>query len=549
MKLNRQIDGRIRTCLHACVCLLVLSPPAPAEDPPAVSSLIASAAQAKKDKKFGEAKRFLNRAIELDRGKSAQPYIERAELEKSTKDNKHAIEDFSKAISLKPDDPALYNRRAACFEARKMWDEAANDARKAVHLESKNIDAWLLLSRIEEMRGNYKAAIDATKLPLAATSDKKQLRLKRATLFRRLNDKADCLREYDEILKSGPADAWMIFVRRARALCWFNDLKGAKQDFAKAAKLDPKNLGTTYTDLGAVEVACGEFRPAIEHLTTAISQDPRSAAAHNNRGAAYERLGDVRKAAKDFDDAIQLNPHMQVYFHNRARVAMQSGDMTTAMDNLVNSSTETKVDPHLDSKTINANFEIVLRQLDAAVKRDPEIADNFYNRAVTLFCLGRMKEAADDFQQFAERSHWRGQPAMIAAISGGIALRSAGEPEKANKLLHESALRVKSAGSTAFLLDEIEKSHTDSRLCADPHPRIRIQAHSLIGQNLVTSNNAEAGKRHLFWILENADPTSDEYSMALGTMVRLKAKLPDQNLKNMSTPPLLVQKHVFFHYP
>jgi tetratricopeptide (TPR) repeat protein len=72
-----------------------------------------------------------------------------------------AVATATTAINLQPWSVRAYQQRALVLEKTGLLAAAAEDARKAVDLESANYENWLILARIEVERGRTAAGVRA----------------------------------------------------------------------------------------------------------------------------------------------------------------------------------------------------------------------------------------------------------------------------------------------------------------------------------------------------------------------------------------------------
>lgn len=65
---------------------------------------------------------------------------------------RHAEEDLSRALDLRPNDPLVLRLRAAARMQQRAWDLAEADAQAAVTAEPANVDNYLILGHVRESR-------------------------------------------------------------------------------------------------------------------------------------------------------------------------------------------------------------------------------------------------------------------------------------------------------------------------------------------------------------------------------------------------------------
>lgn len=83
----------------------------------------------------------------------------------------------------------------------------------------------------------------------------------------------------------------------------------AMQDYQAALALTP-NMAEAKINLGAMYYYLGRYSDAVAALDEGVRVEDKTAraAAHFNRGLAYERLGDVDRAYADYRAAVAIQP-------------------------------------------------------------------------------------------------------------------------------------------------------------------------------------------------------------------------------------------------
>lgn len=129
----------------------------------------------------------------------------------------------------------------------------------------------------------------------------------------------------------------------------------------------PKNTMVLFY-LGIAECQIREFDKGAQHLARFIKDNPRNAAAYNNRGNALMELKRFDEAEICFNRAVQLNPKDADIFLNRAELYRHKGQRILALENI--------------NQCIN---------LDAS-------GDGHVNRSKLFEELGRLEEALSDIR-------------------------------------------------------------------------------------------------------------------------------------------------------
>ena len=215
----------------------------------------------------------------------ALAYEARANIHRTRREYNAAIDDYTHAIELQPDRPALYAQRCQVFVRQRDFDRALRDCDKAVELAPNGV--VFLIDRSE--------AFDAMK------------RYDRA------------LADLNHAIAVAPAASQPLLLRR-RGLVYrhMRDYPRAIDDFTASLRLLPRDWealndrGLTYYDLDDLDRAIGDFNAAI-------ALKPNFALAYGNRALCYGRREDYRRAISELDQAISLDPNEPAFYHNRAQ--------------------------------------------------------------------------------------------------------------------------------------------------------------------------------------------------------------------------------------
>ncbi|PYM24891.1 MAG: hypothetical protein DMD80_22875 [Candidatus Rokuibacteriota bacterium] len=89
---------------------------------------------------------------------------------------------------------------------------------------------------------------------------------------------------------------------------------------------------STSMDLGSAYYRKGEYVAAAAAFNEAVAQNPRSAAAWNNRAATRLRLGDVNGAIADYSKAVELAPQDAEVRYNRGNALVAAGQYQEAIN-------------------------------------------------------------------------------------------------------------------------------------------------------------------------------------------------------------------------
>ena len=198
-----------------------------------------------------------------------------------------AIEDFTKAIELKPDYALAYNNRGAVYRSKGEHDLAIEDCNEAIRLKHDYAEPYSNRGAAYRNKGDYNRAI----------------------------------KDYDIAirLKPGFVEA---YYNRGLAYHEKREFNLAIKDYSKAIELNPK-LFHPYYNRGNAYLQKRDFDRAIEDYSKAIELNPELAPAYYNRGEAWLHLKEWDKARADLAAAKDTGADIIAAFHNSYRdVAM-----------------------------------------------------------------------------------------------------------------------------------------------------------------------------------------------------------------------------------
>ena len=214
--------------------------------------------------------------------KDSFPILMRATLWHDRKELGRAMEGYSEAIRLDPQNAALYCNRGYLLGQQREFDKAIADFTEAVRLDPRDPIAYL-------HRGH-------------AWSEQRQY------------DKA--VADFTHTIQLNPHDA---YARRSRGHAFIdkNDPTAAIVDFTEAIRLEPREV-TAYISRGLAWRARQESDQALADFDQAVRLAPDARGAYLERGMMWEEKKAYDKALADYDHAIRLAPNDPHPYNARA---------------------------------------------------------------------------------------------------------------------------------------------------------------------------------------------------------------------------------------
>ncbi|MBI5117522.1 tetratricopeptide repeat protein [Candidatus Poribacteria bacterium] len=105
----------------------------------------------------------------------------------------------------------------------------------------------------------------------------------------------------------------------------------ARQEFEKAAELDPSNA-ETQIELGLLLIEAEKYDDAVIRLTQGLELDSKSAKAHSGLGLVYLRKNELDKAADELAWALEINPRDARTYYLLGTVHEKKGEKEKALE-------------------------------------------------------------------------------------------------------------------------------------------------------------------------------------------------------------------------
>ncbi len=194
-----------------------------------------------------------------------------------------AIEDFTRAIELKPDYAIAYNNRGAVYRSKGEHDLAIDDCDKAIQLKSDYAEPYSNRGSAYRNKGEYDRAIE----------------------------------DYNKAVQLKP-NFVQAYYNRGLAYHEKGELDIAIKDYSKAIELNPKLLHPYY-NRGNAYLQKRDFDRAIKDYSEAIELNPELGPAYCNRGETWLHLKEWDKAKVDLTAAKNKGVDIVAAFHNSYR--------------------------------------------------------------------------------------------------------------------------------------------------------------------------------------------------------------------------------------
>lgn len=182
-----------------------------------------------------EALEDFNKAIEL-RPDIANAYYCRGNLFMREGRNADALRDYSKAIELQPGYAEAYNNRGNVLKNEGRNDEALNDYNRALELKPDYAEAFNNRGTLQKNEKRYDAALEDFNQAIQLKPDFADAYNNRAIVFFQLNKYEDAIEDYSRSLELNPGNA-QVYYNRAVAKLMFGKQESACEDLKQSVSL------------------------------------------------------------------------------------------------------------------------------------------------------------------------------------------------------------------------------------------------------------------------------------------------------------------------
>ncbi|SRR5258708_863814 len=184
-----------------------------------------------------------------------------------------AIQDFDKAIALKPEIPEAFNNRGLAYEQKGDYDHAVQDYDRAIQLRPGYASAFNNRGLIfAERKGDHERAIRDFDQALRLRADYAEALSNRAHSYYAKGDYDRAIQDYDQAIKLEPNYTGNFF-DRASASSSKKDYGRALLDLNHALQLKTKDPSLLYAR-GITQFFLGQFRSAKGDLSLSLNLRP-----------------------------------------------------------------------------------------------------------------------------------------------------------------------------------------------------------------------------------------------------------------------------------
>jgi len=314
-----------------------------------------------------------------------------------------AINDFTKAIKLEPKNAVNYRERGRVYSYKKDYGKSITDYNQAIRLYPNDAKAYFGRGVIHNYKGDSNKAIEDFNQAIQMDPNNALAYAERGYAYYNNGYDGEAIEDYSQAIRLEPNYA---LAYASRALIYYKNgyFDNAIEDYSQLIRLNPNK--EFYSLRGDVYSSKGDYDEAIVDYNQAIRLNPNNAEVYWHRGRAYFDKGDYDRAIVDFDQAIKLNRNDAYAYYQRGIIYSKKGNDEKAIDdyNQAIRLNSNDVDMYMMRGSTYlkiGNYDKAFADYNQALKLNPNNADAYYTRGVAYYLRGDYDKAIADFNQAA----------------------------------------------------------------------------------------------------------------------------------------------------
>lgn len=321
-----------------------------------------------------------------------------------TGDFNTAIQAYTKAIQLDPNNAKIYNNRSAAYQQIQLYDLAITDCNMAISIDPHYVNAYINRGNSYQNKKLLDQAIADFTQAIALNPNSAVAYNNRGSAYKDKGMLDPGLRDCTRALTIDPH---LGYHNRGLIYQQLKQYDQAIADYTQAIYYTTNDY-LSYLERSNVYLVTKKFDQVIADIDKAITLMPplnTYAHAYDIRGLAYLNKADYNQALSDFSQAIVYdNEYFNAYLHRSNSYILQ-GKYYLAITDLDQALTINSQDSNvyfLRGYAYKAKNELnkALSDFDLAITYDPSNALAYFSKALIFDQTGRYQEAIVAYQVF-----------------------------------------------------------------------------------------------------------------------------------------------------
>ena len=215
-----------------------------------------------------------------------------------------AIENYSMAILLDPEDALLYYSRGVANHELHRREKALSDYTEATHKDPSYPDAYAARGLVNYEMERYTEALGDYNRAIEPAPHNEEAYYHRGRVYDQLEEYEEALEDYDIAIELAPHNE-EAYYHRGRVYDQLEEYEEALEDYDRAIHKG-RNRADVYMDRGKVKAKLERFKEARSDFDTAIAKNSKYAEAYYHRALAKIQLHIHSPARTDLQIALRL---------------------------------------------------------------------------------------------------------------------------------------------------------------------------------------------------------------------------------------------------
>jgi tetratricopeptide (TPR) repeat protein len=284
-----------------------------------------------------------------------------------------AVNNYTEAINMKPEEWTGYNYRAKVNLQRARYDDAITDISKAISLSPQTLSTYAVRANCYEAKGMYDKAIVDYGMALSKVGH---------------NDK----------------DIYLTYYQRGRTYFKNMQYQEAVNDFTQALTLSQKLKKPSeeiYTLRAQSYLELKRYREAISDFDSYLSSDPNDIKSLLLQGRAFLKNNETEKAKSNADKLIRLDPSKEICFSGNRMLDIYNLELRREKSKQLTKNAETSISEISSSPSkalANIKLSDAFKALDTAwlyspslTKEDRNLRDSIIEKFFVVYPLMKTK--------------------------------------------------------------------------------------------------------------------------------------------------------------
>ncbi len=334
--------------------------------------------------------------VNLSNSSNATNLYSRANTLYNLKMYKEALNNYDKAIQIRPEYSEAWNGEAKTLYELKRYSEALDAYDKAIQIQPNYLEAWLGRGYVLDNLQKYQEAIDSFDQALKIQLNDPEAWNARGDALVNLQRYEQASESYEKAVYYKP-DYYQAWFSRGWALHNLQRYEDAIAAYDKAVQFKP-DYDQAWYNRGNALINLQRYQDAIDSYDKAVQFKPDYYQAWYSRGNALLKLQRYPEAIDSFNKAVQYKPDYYEAWYSRGWSLHQLQRYEEAIDSYDKALKFKRNDAQIWYNRGNAlynlkRYEDAIVSYNRAVRYKPDYYEAWYSRGNALYNLKRYEDA------------------------------------------------------------------------------------------------------------------------------------------------------------